>query len=142
MPRNLQLVPMFLMLYLLLVGPAFTAKTLAAVEDDSDSTMIANGKNGIELVDKLIANVSSLGTYKYEGAQEAQTGKKILKASGIFYFKPADSMRVEVKQFGSKSGSILVRSPGGKIKAKGGPQMMGIKLSLAPDSRLLQMPNG
>ena len=118
------------------------SKALATIEDASDSTMIPNGKSGTALVDKLIANVSSLGTYKYEGAQEAQTGKKVLKASGTFYFKPVDSMRVEVKQFGSKTGSILVKSPKGKIKAKGGPQMLGIKMSLAPNSRLLQMPNG
>ena len=141
-PRDLHLTPICLMLYLLLAAPAFTSKGLAMFDDASDSTMIASGKNGIELLDKIIANLSSLGAYKYDGDQEAQTGEKVLKASGTFFFKPLNSMRVEVKQFGSKSGSILVKSPGGKIKAKGGPQMMWIKMSLASNSRLLQMPNG
>ncbi len=129
-------------LSLILAGQALASKTLATTDDASDSTMIPNGKNGTALVDKLMKNVNSLGIYKYEGTQEARTGKKVLKASGTFYFKPATSMRVEVKQFGSKSGSILVKSPEGKIKGKGGPSMMGIKMSLGPDSRLLQMPNG
>jgi hypothetical protein len=142
MPRDLQLAPVYIMLSLLLVGEAFTSKALAIFEDASDSTMVSNGKSGTALVDKLIGNVNSLGTYKYEGAQEAQTGKKVLKASGTFYFKPVNAMRVEVKQFGSKSGSLLIRSANGKIVGKGGSQMLGIKLSLAPDSRLLQMPNG
>jgi len=127
---------------LVIAGQAFVTKALAASEDQSDSTILPNGKSGAALLDKLIGNVSSLGAYKYEGTQEAQTGKKVLKASGTFYFKPANLMRVEVTQFGSKSGSVLVRTPEGKIKAKGGPQMLGIKMSLTPDSRLLQMPNG
>jgi outer membrane lipoprotein-sorting protein len=142
MPRDQQLPSLFLILYLMLAGQAFASKALAISDDVSDATILANGKSGTALVDKLMGNVSSLGTYKYDGTQEAQTGKKVLKASGTFYYKPTDLMRVEVKQFGSKSGSILVKSPEGKIKAKGGPQMLGIKMSLAPDSRLLQMPNG
>ncbi len=142
MPRNLRLPSLCLMLSLLLAGQAFISKALAIPEDASDSTMVPKGKSGTALVDKLVGNVSSLGAYKYEANQEAQTGKKVLKASGTFYVKPANSMRVEVKQFGSKSGSILVKSSNGKIVGKAGPQMMGIKMSLGPDSRLLQMPNG
>ncbi len=142
MPRDQWITSLCLILSLMLVGQAFVSKALAISDDASGSTILPNGKNGTALVDKLMANVSSLGTYKYDGTQEAQSGKKVLNASGTFYFKPTDLMRVEVKQFGSKTGSVLVKSPGGKIKAKGGPQMFGIKMSLAPDSRLLQMPNG
>ena len=142
MPRILQLVTVCLVLSLLLAEQAFTLRVLAMADYASGTTILPNGKNGTALVDQLIANVSSLGPYKYEGIQEAQIGGKVLKASGTFYVKPVDLMRVEVKQFGSKSGSLLVKGPGGKIKGKGGPQMMWIKMTLAPDSRLLRMPNG
>lgn len=142
MPRDQRLLLLYLVLYLVLVGQAFTSEALAISSDPSDSPILANGKSGTALLDSLMANLSSLGTYKYEGIQEAQNGGKILKASGTFYYKPIDLMRVEVKQFGSKSGSVLVRDAEGKIKAKGGPPMLGIKMSLTPNSRLLQMPNG
>jgi outer membrane lipoprotein-sorting protein len=142
MPRDKRIPSVRIILYLLLFGLAFNSKVLAFSDDQSDSTILPNGKSGTALLDKLVGNVNSLGAYKYEGTQEAQNGKKVLKASGTFYFKPTNLMRVEVGEFGSKSGSILVRTSEGKIKAKGGPQMLGIKMSLSPDSRLLQMPNG
>jgi outer membrane lipoprotein-sorting protein len=130
------------MLPLMLAGQAFTSNALANPEEPSDTPMAPNGKSGTALLNTLVGNVSSFGTYKYEGSQEARTGKKTLKASGTFIYQPANAMRVEVKQFGSKSGSILVKNHDGKIVGKGGPQMMGIKMSVGPDSRLLKMPNG
>ena len=83
-----------------------------------------------------------MGCYRFDASQEAVTGNKVLKATGTFYFKPANAMRVEVKEFGSKSGSTLVKSPDGELKGKGGPSMFGMKMKLQPDSRLLRMPNG
>jgi len=142
MQKNKRSMRQYLILLLILFGQFFTLKALALSSEASDSTILPNGKSGIALVDMLSANVNSLGTYKYDGIQEAQINGKNLKASGTFFYKPTNLMRVEVKQFGSKTGSVLVKGAEGKIKAKGGPQMLGIKLSLAPDSRLLQMPNG
>jgi hypothetical protein len=65
----------------------------------------------------------------------------VSKATGTFFYKPTNSMRVEVKDYGSKSGSILIKGANG-IKGKGGPAMFGMKMSLDADSRLLRMPNG
>jgi hypothetical protein len=142
MTRHPRLASLCLTLSLMLAGQAVSSKDLAPPDDASDTTMVPNGKSGTALLNTLVGNVSSFGTYKYDGTQEARTGKKVLKASGTFIFRPASAMRVEVKQFGSKSGSILVKSPSGKITGKGGPQMLGMKMSLGPDSRLLEMPNG
>lgn len=142
MPREQRLPLLCFIVYLVRVGQAFTWEALAILNDTSDSPILLNGKSGTALLDELMANVNSLGTYKYDGIQEAQIGGKALKASGTFYYKPIDLMRVEVKQFGNKSGSVLVKGLGGKIKAKGGAPMLGIKMSLDPDSKLLQMPNG
>jgi outer membrane lipoprotein-sorting protein len=142
MLRDLWFASLCLMLSLMFAGQAFTSKSLAIPDDASDSPIVLNGKSGTALLDNLARNVSSLGTYRYDGTQEAQTGKKVLKASGTFIISATNGMRVDIKQFGSKSGSTLVKYPNGKIVGKGGAQMMGIKLSLAPDSRLLKMPNG
>ncbi len=122
---------------------ASQAPSSIAFADVNDGTpMLPQGKNATALVDKLIGRVNSLDCYKFDASLEARTGNKTSKASGTFYFKPTNAVRVEVKKYGSKSGSILVRSQDGKIRGKGGPQMMGMKMTLSPDSRLLRMPNG
>jgi outer membrane lipoprotein-sorting protein len=132
-----------LCLWLLMsVSQSLTVKATGAPADADPSSMLPEGKNGAALVDQVAGHVNSIGNYKFDGSQEAQNGNKVLKAVGTFYFKPANSMRVEVKSFGSKSGSVLVKRADGSIKAKGGPQMFGMKMSMQPDSRLLKMPNG
>lgn len=85
MPRDLQLAPVYILLPLLLAGQAFSAKALAVFEDASNSAMVSNGKSGTALVDKLIGNVNSMGTYKYEGAQEAQTGKSVEGIGNVLF---------------------------------------------------------
>jgi outer membrane lipoprotein-sorting protein len=124
------------------ISQSLTVKAAGVASDTNASSILPNGKNGAPVVEQVAGQVNSLGTYKFDGSQEAQTGNKILKATGTFYFKPSSSMRVEVKSFGGKSGSVLVKSADGSIKAKGGPQMFGMKMSLQSDSRLLKMPNG
>lgn len=126
----------------MLAGEAFVSKRTVAMEDASIAPIIPQGKSATVFVDKLIARVNSLGGYKFDGFQEARRGDKILKATGTFYFKPRNAMRVEVKDYGSKGGSVLVKNQDGKIIGKGGPQMFGMRMTLTPDSRLLQMPNG
>jgi hypothetical protein len=119
-----------------------TTAVAASPADAGASSILPQGKSGTALVDQVIGQVGSLGNYKFEGSQEAHTGNKVLKAKAIFYFRPANSMRVEVQDFGAKSGSILIKAPGGQIKAKGGPRLFGMSMALQPDSRLLKMPNG
>jgi len=137
-----QFASLCLLLFLLSVSQSLTVKATGAPSDVTPSSILPDGKNGAPLVEQLVGNVNSLGNYKFDGSQEAQTGNKVLKAVGTFYFRPANSMRVEVKSFGGKSGSILVKNADGAIKGKGGAQMLGMKMSLGPDSRLLRMPNG
>ena len=140
--KNLLLLSLCLLLSLLLVSSACPSASAATPADTNASSILTPGKNGTALVDQIIGQVNSLGNYKFDASQESYDGKKVLKATGTFYFKPANAMRVEVKDYGSKSGSILVKSPDGNIKGKGGAPMLGIKMSLEPDSRLLRMPNG
>ena len=118
------------------------AKKSALPADTSVSSILPAGKSGTALLDELVRHVDTLGAYKYDASLEAHKGRKVVRASGTFYFKPPSAVRMEVKDYGSKSGCILVRSHDGKIRGKGGPQMLGIKMTLTPDSRLLQMPNG
>jgi outer membrane lipoprotein-sorting protein len=127
---------------LITAGQEVLAKSTLESADASGSSILPDGKSGTALIDQLMKHVSNLGDYKYEASQEAYQGSKVVKATGTFYFKPANSVRMEVKDYGCKSGSILMKSPDGKIMGKGGPQMWGMKMTLQQDSRLLKMPNG
>jgi outer membrane lipoprotein-sorting protein len=143
MSRYLRLPWLYLVAVLITVCQGGATNAIASVGDATTaSSILRDGKNGTALVDSLIGHVNSLGTYKFDGAQEALEGSKTVKASGTFYFKPTNSMRVEVKEYGSKSGSILVKGRDGKIEAKGGARLLGMKMTLTSDSRLLRLPNG
>jgi outer membrane lipoprotein-sorting protein len=135
----------FSLLLLLLTNssrlPSEAAASKGAPADTSTSSILSQSKSGTALVDQLIGQFNNFGSYKFDGSQEAHSGGKVSKATGTFFFKPTNSMRVEVKDYGSKSGSILIRGGDG-IKGKGGPAMFGMKMSLQSDSRLLRMPNG
>jgi outer membrane lipoprotein-sorting protein len=111
-------------------------------QDTSPSTMLSNGKNGAPVLEEMVRHVNEMGDYKFEGIVAALRGKTVIKAAGVFYYKPHDEIRVEVKDYGSKSGSVLVKRRDGKVVGKAGKQMFGIKLTLTPSSRLLQLPNG
>jgi hypothetical protein len=93
-------------------------------------------------MDELVRHVKDMGEYKFDGTVNGVKGQKVTKATGTFYYKPQSEVRVEVKDYGSKSGSILVKTKDGKVIGKGGSGMLGMKMNLSPDSRLAMMPNG
>jgi outer membrane lipoprotein-sorting protein len=142
MPGNKLLAVLCLLFLSVSNGQAALAEAAANVPDASVSSILPDSKSGVGLLEQLIRHVSTLGDYKYDAALEALDGSTVVKATGTFYFKPASAVRMEVKDYGCKSGSILVKSSDGKIVGKGGPHMWGIKMTLGPDSRLLRMPNG
>jgi len=142
MPRFKWFRSLCLLLSLMIASQAVMAKTADQPADSSASSILPEGKSGTALLDQVMRHVNNLGDYKYDGFQEARVGSKVVKSLGTFYFKPVRAVRLEVKGYGCKTGCILVRSPDGKITGKGGPQLWGMKMTLAPDSRLLRMPNG
>src|SRR5262249_21858852 len=142
MPRFQGFALLCLLLYFFIASQMVMAKTTVLPADTSASSILPGGNSGTAVLDDLVKHVDTLGAYKYDASQEAHKGRKVVRASGTFYFKPVRAVRMEVKDYGSKSGCIIVRSPDGKIRGKGGPQMWGIKMTLEPDSRLLRLPNG
>ena len=61
---------------------------------------------------------------------------------GYFCWKRVNLVKLTVKSKGVKNGSVVVRTPDGKIRAWGGPNLGFLKMNLTEDSRLLQVPNG
>ncbi len=93
-------------------------------------------------MDKLLSVAAGLGDYQFDATLDTLKGGKVVRTTATFYVKPPTGLRVEVKDYGEKSGSVLIRRLDGSIRAKGGPAMWGIKLNLSPNSRLLVLPNG
>lgn len=63
-------------------------------------------------------------------------------SSGKYFFKKQQRIRIEVTSRGPKNGSVLVKSEDGQVKAKGGPALLGITVTLHEDSDLLNLADG
>ncbi len=104
--------------------------------------VITNNHDGAGMLEKLAERVKQIGAYKFDGNLCTVKEKELAVDSGSFYYKSPSRLRVEVKNGGYKSGSILVKQPDGQIKAKGGMALLGMKVTLEPDSHMLILPNG
>ncbi len=126
-----------------LASPAGAIKNTAELPDVPAQALInTNSKDGPKALQMLMDNIKSLGPYKFEGLLTTKKPDKVCVDSGNFYFMPSSQLRVEVMGKGFKAGSILVKDKTGTIKAKGGRSLLGMKMTLEPDSNMLQLPNG
>lgn len=99
--------------------------------------------DGTPMLKSLIERVKSFKDYEYESTLTTVSGKgKAVTESGRFYFKAPHLVRFEAIKAGSRSGSVVVKQPDGKIKGKAGGLLGAITISLSPDSKLLKTSNG
>ena len=102
----------------------------------------AAAQEGSEFVDKLLHRATTLGAYKVVADLSVQKKGKLSKTEAQFSFKSPSLLRVDVINGGMNTGAaIAVRADGG-ISAKGGPALLGLKMNLEKNSRLLRLPNG
>jgi len=123
---------------------AFTANELVpppAFCATSEILLDSKKPNGNALLDKIHAYITKFKTYKFHSAIKTYKGSKTNNMEGNFFYKKARNVRVEVTSGGIKKGSIVVRNSDG-IKAKMGGGLLGFKVSLTEDSRMLLAPNG
>lgn len=127
-----------------LVISASSAKSNDATAIDVPTQPLVTGdtKEGAKALQELMERIKSLGPYKFEGHLTTQKPDKLCVDAGRFYFMPSSQLRVEVMGRGYKAGSILVKDKSGTIRAKGGMSLLGMKMTLEPDSNILQLPNG
>lgn len=103
----------------------------------SDKTNEAN-----RFLQELIEKLKDLDDYEYES--EVYTygrGTKPKAESGRFFFKKENRVRVESTS-GKTNGSIVVRRKDGLVRAKAGPMLLGITMTLHEDSALLNAGDG
>lgn len=106
-----------------------------------EQAILTNGNDGSKILEQLKLRVKQLGSYHFDGLLATMKEAKLHLDAGSFFYKPQACLRVEVKGHGFKAGSVLVKKDG-VIKAKGGPALLGMKITLEPDSTMLRLPNG
>jgi|GEM_PF-3396770 hypothetical protein len=114
--------------------PAYCSPSADTLLDDKKP-------NGAPMLDKIHAYVSKFKDYKFHSAIKTYKGAKTNNMEGDFFYKKAKNVRVEVTSGGIKKGTVVVRNADG-IKAKMGGGLLGFKVSLTEDSRMLLAPNG
>ncbi|HEY9715357.1 MAG TPA: hypothetical protein V6C72_17930, partial [Chroococcales cyanobacterium] len=99
-------------------------------------------KDGTFYLNVMLNSVKNLNDYTFDSEIITYKKNSVVRATGKFYYKPLNLVRIEVTGQGYKSGSVLVRTSEGKVRAKGGNSLAWMKLTLAEDSRMLILPNG
>jgi outer membrane lipoprotein-sorting protein len=109
-----------------------------------DKVQVASlpSKDGFSFLNNLLDAVRALNDYTYDTELTTYKPGNTTLMTGRFSYKRTDLVRIEVTGTGYKAGSVVVRSPDGKISARGGGMLSHLKLTLAEDSRMLQLPNG
>lgn len=120
--------------------------TASPTEAIATTTSLLNGKENVSdgeiFLRQLMDRVRNSKDYVYESTLIAYLKGKPVSEQGRFYFKSPNMVRFEVTAAKGKTGSVVVRQPDGKIRAKAGGLLGGITVTLSPDSRLLRTANG
>jgi len=98
--------------------------------------------DGKKLADQLYKSSSDLKDYKFESVLYMCRPMPEESGAATYFFKRPNLLRLQIKSKGVKNGTIVVRQADGRIRIAGGPKLRFLRMSLDPDSRMLQAPNG
>jgi hypothetical protein len=102
---------------------------------------LPGSKDGKSFLETVLQRVQSMPYYHFDSSLTCYVKTKPVTETGRFYFKSPNLVRFEAISAGALSGSIVVRQPDGKVRAKSG-SFFGMTMGLSPSSKLLQTPNG
>lgn len=115
-----------------------------AAEEQTAASVLANSasaKEGKPFLLTLLDKFQTMKGYQYETSLTSYNKPKPVTHCGKIIFKNPNLMRFEVTSEGRLGGSVVVRQPDGKVKARS-PLFFGMVVGLSPDSKLLRTPNG
>jgi len=122
-------------------GQAAFALNLPALTED-ESFKSAPTVDGKKFLDQLRKNLAKFDDYTVDSALYMYKPAASRVAGGSLCWKKLNLIKITVKAKGMKDGSVVARTPEGKIKAWGGPNLRFLKMNLDEDSRILKAPNG
>jgi hypothetical protein len=135
---GLALVAGFAPSQMLMPARAFNIPGLAEEESFKNATMV----DGKKFLEQLRKNLSQYNDYTFDSALYMYKPAAERVGGGNICWKKLNLIKITVKTKGIKDGSVVARTPEGKIKAWGGPNLRFLKMNLQEDSRILRAPNG
>lgn len=136
-------------LLLALAAPLVSLSTATAATpsdqsliDKPESFLKDKGADGTKVVTSMLDRTRQLKAYTFDSILSTFVNGKEIVETGKMFFKSPNLLRFEAKRAGKRSGSVVVRQRDGKIRGKMGGALGGIKVTLAPDSKLLKTSNG
>ncbi len=110
--------------------------------DKPESFLKDKGSDGTKVVNSMLDRSRQFKAYTFDSILSTFINGKEIVETGKLFFKSPNLIRFEAKRAGKRSGSVVVRQRDGKIRGKMGGPLGGIKVTLAPDSKLLKTSNG
>lgn len=97
--------------------------------------------DGAPFIDRMVHTAQALQDYSFEYQMKVMKDKPITEKGTLYFKKPPKLMRLEVTG-GKRQGAVAILSKDGKVRAKPtGIPFLNV-VTLSPDSRFLQSPNG
>ncbi|MCA9804539.1 MAG: DUF1571 domain-containing protein [Cyanobacteria bacterium HKST-UBA02] len=141
-------IPLFICISIVAVysaNPA-QAKTYQELEDRARaSNEMVKGKSfgdGLGFIESMLNVIKRNAGYVFDSRILGIKKSKLETGKATYFFKKPQKVRLEVHSHGMNNGAVVVKQSDGVIRASGGGALKFVKMTLEPDSRMLQLPNG
>lgn len=143
--RAAQIVVASLLMSQLFVMQADSALFPVLEEHDRYTKDLLSGAkwlNGQSFIDSVHSTANSLSDYSVDTRLTGRLRDRLKEGGAKFFFKKNKRIRLEVTKGATNQGSVVVRREDGVVEGRGGGMLKFVKMTLQPDSRMLELPNG
>lgn len=144
-------ITLFICTILLNLVPVYSAtpaqaRTFQELEDQArTSNEMVKGKSfgdGLGFVESMLNVIKRNAGYVFDSRILGIKKSRLETGRATYFFKKPQKVRLEVHSHGMNNGAVVVKQSDGLIRASGGGALKFVKMTLEPDSRMLQLPNG